>query len=379
MPQTVSGIDVFTGLGVEIEFAETILSVRPCETAPRDLFLAPGFIDLQVNGFAGVDFNSPCASLTDLARALEAIRRTGVTRCLPTVITNSPEEMLASLRNLRRAQVELPQGQMIAGFHVEGPHIGAEDGPRGAHPAHWVRPPDLREFGRWQDATGGNIRLVTLSPHWPGAPGYIESLAAAGVTVSIGHTGANAEQIALAVDAGATLSTHIGNAAHRVLPRHPNYLWEQLADDRLSASFIVDGIHLGDAFTRVAMRAKGIDRTILVTDASAPAGAAPGAYRLGELDVELTEDDRVVLAGSEKLAGSSLRMNQAIANVVQNGYANLRGAIQMATLNPARLIHLEGRIRGLQPGEVADIVTFRMTDTLCVDRVLSDYSRFIAR
>ena len=379
MPQTVSGIDVFTGLGVEIEFAETILSVRPCEAAPRDLFLAPGFIDLQVNGFAGVDFNSPSVSLTDLARALEAMRLTGVTRCLPTVITNSPEEMLASLRNLRRAQVELPRGQMIAGFHMEGPHIGAEDGPRGAHPAHWVRPPDLREFGRWQDATGGNIRLITLSPHWPGAPDFIRAVAAAGVTVSIGHTGANAEQIALAVDAGATLSTHIGNAAHRVLPRHPNYLWEQLADDRLSASFIVDGIHLGDAFTRVAMRAKGIDRTILVTDASAPAGAAPGAYRLGELDVELTEDGRVVLAGSGKLAGSSLRMNQAVGNVVRKGFATLPEAIQMATLNPARLIHLEGRMRGLQPGEIADIVTFRMTDTVSVGRVLNEYPGFISR
>ena len=127
---------------------------------------------------------------------------TGVTRCLPTVITGPPEAMLASLRNLRRAQMELPHGRAIAGFHVEGPHIGPEDGPRGAHPARWVRPPDLEEFARWQDATDGNIRLVTLSPHWPEAPSYISAVTKAGVVASIGHTGANAEQIARAVGCG---------------------------------------------------------------------------------------------------------------------------------------------------------------------------------
>ncbi len=371
MANRLSGIDALTGLGVAVEFTETILSVRPDPLAPPDLFLAPGFIDLQVNGFAGVDFNSPAVTQEALALALTTILATGVTCCLPTVITNAPEEMLASLRNLRRAQRDLPQGRIIAGFHVEGPHIGADDGPRGAHPVRWVRPPDVEEFQRWQDATDGNIRLVTVSPHWSEAPAYIRALVGAGVVVSLGHTGASAEQIRAGVDAGATLSTHIGNAAHRVLPRHPNYLWDQLGEDRLSASFIVDGIHLGDAFTRVAMRAKGVGRTILVTDASAPAGAVPGPYRLGELDVELAQDDRVVLAGSGKLAGSSLRMNRAVGNVIQKDFANLAEAVQMATLNPARLIGLEGRMRGLVAGERADIIAFRMTDTVSIEAVYS--------
>ena len=160
------------------------------------------------------------------------------------------------------------------GFHVEGPHISPDDGPRGAHPQRWVRPPDLDEFRRWQDATDGRIRIVTLSPEWPEAPRYIEALVAKGVVASIGHTKATAQQIADAVSAGATLSTHLGNGAHPVLRRHPNYIWEQLAEDRLMADFIVDGIHLPTSFLKVALRAKGIERSVLVTDARSPAGAA---------------------------------------------------------------------------------------------------------
>ncbi|HVV43826.1 MAG TPA: amidohydrolase family protein [Bryobacteraceae bacterium] len=367
-----SGTDAITGAAVAVEFGETILSVRAAEAAPEDgerLWLAPGFVDLQVNGFAGVDFNDPRTPIEEISRALDAISRTGVTRCFPTIITGPPEAMLACLKNLRRAQTLLPQGRAIAGFHVEGPHIGAEDGPRGAHPARWVRPPDPDEFARWQEATEGGIRLVTLSPHWPGVAAYISELTSAGVTVSIGHTGANTEQIGAAVNAGATLSTHLGNAAHRMVLKFPNCLWDQLADDRLSASFIVDGLHLDPSFLRVALRAKSAERTILVTDAAAPTGSAPGPYRLGELDVELTEDDRVVLRGTRKLAGSALRMDRAIANAIRIGGLNLCDAIRCATLNPARLVGLHGRTRGLEAGERADLVIFRQKPEITIEAV----------
>jgi N-acetylglucosamine-6-phosphate deacetylase len=365
------GVDVATDQSVAIEFDETIRSVRFTES-DGSVFLAPGFIDLQVNGFAGVDFNDPNTPVDAIGRALNAIFATGVTRCLPTVITGPPEPMLASLRNLRRAQMELPLGRAIAGFHVEGPHIGAEDGPRGAHPAQWARPPDLVEFARWQEATGNNIRLVTLSPHWPETPGYISALVKAGVVVSIGHTGANADQIARAVDAGAVLSTHLGNAAYKMVPKFPNCLWDQLAEDRLQASFIVDGMHLDPSFLRVALKAKSIERTILVTDAAAPAGAVPGDYRLGELNVELTSDGRVVLAGTQKLAGSALRMNHAIANLIRIGGVSLRDAIRTATINPARLIGLAGRGEGLTAGERGDVVVFRQTDGVAIEAVYLD-------
>jgi N-acetylglucosamine-6-phosphate deacetylase len=270
--------------------------------------------------------------------------------------------MLSCLRNLRRAQLELENGQGIAGFHVEGPFIGSEDGPRGAHPARWVRPPCLDEYRRWQEATENQVRLITLSPHWETAPGWIAAVVADGVTVSIGHTGAAGEQIAAAVEAGATLSTHLGNGAHQQLRRHPNYIWEQMAEDRLHASFIVDGILVGRAFLRCALRAKTAARAVLVTDASAPAGASPGRYRLGEQDADLTPDGRVVLAGTDKLAGSALKMNDGVAKMMSIGGLTLPEAIASATINPARVIHLEGHQKGINEGEAGDITAFRLID-----------------
>jgi len=245
-------------------------------------------------------------------------------------------------------------------FHVEGPHISAEDGPRGAHPKQWVRPPDLDEFHRMQDAAGGNIRLVTLAPEWPGAARYIERLASEGVVTSIGHTRATERQIQDAVSAGATLSTHLGNAADSTLPRRDNYIWNQLADDRLAASFIVDGLHLSPSFLRVALRAKGIERCVLITDAAMPTMCQPGDYMLGNVAVELKEDQRVVLRGGDRLAGSSLRMDRAIGNVMRGAGLTLTQAIAMATINPARVGRVSGRQRGLRPGERADLVLFRL-------------------
>jgi N-acetylglucosamine-6-phosphate deacetylase len=382
-----SGRNVATGQFVTVEFDEIIREVRPREAAtgespdaenaePQDdLWIAPGFVDIQVNGFAGVDFNNPHASPDDISQALEMILSTGATRCLPTVITGGPDEMLACLANLRRAQLQLPHGKAIAGFHVEGPFIGAEDGPRGAHPRAWVRPPCLEEYRRWQLVTDNNIRLITLSPHWPEAPAWIAAVVKDGVAVSLGHTGATAEQIAAAVDAGATLSTHLGNGAHTILRRHPNYLWDQLAEDRLNASFIVDGIHLGQAFLRTALRAKTVQRAVLVTDASAPAGAAAGRYRLGEQDADLTPDGRVVLAGTDKLAGSALKMNQGVANMVHLGGLTLRDAVQTATVNPARIIQLQGRMEGLKEGERGDVILFRMNGNVELAAVYLDGER----
>lgn len=324
------------------------------KTCKDGAFESPGFIDIQVNGFAGADYNSPSTSLEEIAKSLQAMFTTGVTRLLPTVITGSPENMIAALRNLQQARQQLPEGRAIAGFHVEGPNISPEDGPRGAHPVQWVRPPDIDEYMRWQEATNWGIRLVTLAPEWPGAPKYIEHLTSHGVVVSVGHTAATAAQLHDAVSAGARLSTHLGNGAHAMLPRW-NYIWEQVWYDGWDASFIVDGHHLPDAFFRVALRTKGIDHCILITDAVAPAMCAPGPYKLGEVDVELKEDGRVVLRGGNRLAGSSLRMDHAIANAVRIGGISLEEAITMATMNPALLCSLTPSgslydIRDIRPG-----------------------------
>ena len=323
-----NGVETSTRDFIEIEGDSVIAHVDPVlEATDNAVWISPGFIDLQVNGFAGVDYNSTDAPAEEIGRSVRAMFSTGVTRFFPTVITGSPEDMLGALRNLTRARQTIPEGLAMEAFHVEGPHISPHDGPRGAHSARWVRPPDIEEFRRWQDAAQGHVRLVTLSPEWPEATRYIELLAREGVVISIGHTRATREQIADAVRAGATLSTHLGNGADAVLPRHPNYIWEQLAEDKLAASFIVDGHHLPDSFLRVALRAKGIERSVLVTDAVMPALCAPGPYRLGEVEVELKDDQRVVLRGGTRLAGSSLRMDAAISNVMKVAGLNLTEAI----------------------------------------------------
>jgi len=357
-----SGIDALTGLPVEIDFDETIVRVSPA--AAQSGYIAPGFIDIQVNGFAGVDYNRPDAPHSEIARSIHALFATGVTRFYPTVITGAPDDMESALHNLARAKDSLPEGGAMDGFHVEGPHIGVDDGPRGAHPKRWVRKPDFDEFRRWQDATANRVRIVTLSPEWPEAPRYIERVVAEGTVASIGHTNATAEQIADAVSAGASLSTHLGNGAHAVMRRHPNYIWDQLAEDRLMADFIVDGIHLGANFLKAALRAKGIERSVLVTDASAPAGAAPGRYYLGEQAVDLTPDNRVVLAGQDKLAGSALRMDRGVENLMRMAGLPLADAVRMATVNAARAGKVPGRdvsskSGGLAAGDRADFVQFQ--------------------
>jgi N-acetylglucosamine-6-phosphate deacetylase len=355
-----NGVDVSTGASVEVSF-DRVLTIVDHLIRPLDdgIFISPGWIDLQVNGFAGVDYNSPASTHEQIADSIRAQFATGVTRMFPTVITGSPENMTAALRNLAGAKESIAHAGVMEAFHLEGPYISPNDGPRGAHPAQWVRPPDLAEFHRFQEAAGGNIRLVTLSPEWPGAPRFIEKIVEKGVVASIGHTRASASEIADAVSAGATLSTHLGNGADPLLPKTSNYIWEQLADDRLAASFIVDGFHLPPSFLNVALRAKGLERSLLVTDAVMPAGCEPGRYRLGEVDVELHGDGSVRVAGGTRLAGSALRMDQAIANVMRTAGLSLGEAVTLATRNPARVGRVPYRQRGLNPGDRADLVRFR--------------------
>ena len=358
-----SGRSAISGELVEIEFETAIQNVDPVLDGQGDAetFVAPGFIDLQVNGFAGVDFNLPTAPHEEIQRAIVATFSTGVTRFYPTVITGAPDAMLGALRNLAAAREAVEDGQAMEAFHVEGPHISPEDGPRGAHPREWVRAPDFAEFQRLQDAAQGYVRLITIAPEWPGAARYIEQITELGVVASIGHTRATPQQIRDAIAAGATMSTHIGNGAGSAT-RTEDFIACQLAETRLAASFIVDGHHLPDEFLRRGLEAKGAERSILVTDAAAPALCTPGPYMLGDVAVELRDDDRVTIRGGNRLAGSSLRMDRAIGNVMARAGVSLAHAVTMATTNPARVGRVPGRLRGLQPGSRADLVRFRMDD-----------------
>ena len=368
------GRDAVSGAWVEISGSDAIESVEEMIVAPgQGHYVAPGFIDIQVNGFAGADYCSPSTSMELLEHSLDVQFSTGVTRLFPTVITGGREDMLGALRNLARARKELRHGRAMEGFHVEGPHISPNDGPRGAHPVRHVRPPDTAEFDAWQEAADDHVKLVTVSPEWPGTPRYVEHLVGHGVVVSLGHLEATQQQISDAVAAGATLSTHLGNGAHKLLPRHPNYLWQQMAEDRLCASFIVDGIHLGADFLKVALRAKGLERAVLVTDAVMPACCPPGPYMLGEVEVELHPAGNVTLRGGDRLAGSALRMDRGVENLMKLAGLSLAEAVTMATRNPARVGRVAHRQRGLQPGERADVVEFEFDQPSKSIRVLKTW------
>jgi N-acetylglucosamine-6-phosphate deacetylase len=364
-PKTITGRVPGSSSVVQVEYDSAIQAVDELIKPPDEAeYLSPGFIDVQVNGFGGVDFNDPSSSHEAIFGSIQKMLATGVTRFFPTIITGPEERIVGAIRNVLAAKRELERNHMaeshaIEAFHIEGPHISSEDGPRGAHPIQFVRKPDVNEFERWQEAADGHIRLITISPEWPEAPAYVSHLARSGVVASVGHTKATSEQIAAVVDAGATMSTHLGNGAHSVLPKTQNYIWDQLVDDRLTASFIIDGIHIPRAFIRAAWRAKGTERAVLVTDAVMPAMCEPGEYKLGEVSVELKADGRVVLRGGTRLAGSALRMDHAIGLAVHIGRVSLREALAMATVNPARAGRIAGRLRGLATGEKADFVKFR--------------------
>lgn len=290
----------------------------------------PGLFDLQVNGFGGVDFNAPDITADRVVEAFERMRKTGVTRCLPTLITSSFDRFAASARVLGRVS-----DPAIAGIHMEGPYISPEDGARGAHPRAHVARASVEDFKRRQHAAGGRIVLVTLAPEVRGAMPLVEHLVAAGVRVAIGHTAATPQQIGEAIGAGATLATHLGNGCPQMLPRHPNVIWELLAADTMLASVIVDGHHLPPATVKAMIRAKGAGRTILVTDAVAAAGCAPGRYSVGGVDCELGEDGRVALPGTPYLAGSSLTLDRAIANTVLFTGLPIDVVVPMASTIPA--------------------------------------------
>lgn len=346
---------------VELELAGgRIQQVRAkADAAGRPLpWIGPGFVDLQINGYDGQEFSSPALTADKVARIVERHFAFGVTQMLPTMTTTSFDTFVNGLRAVAAACAMYPAvDRAVPGIHVEGPYISTEDGPRGAHPLQHCRKPDWDEFQRFQEAAGGRIKLLTLSAEYEEAPSFIAKAVASGVLIAIGHTSANGEQIRAAVDAGARLSTHLGNGAHRQLRRHPNYVWDQLAEDRLTASLIVDGHHLPPEVVKTFVRAKTPGRCILVSDESGLAGLPPGVYS-GELcDLEILSSGKLVVAGQDQLlAGASQPIGVGVANVMRFAGVDLGTAVDMASRQPADLISVHaGR---MQPGDPADLVLF---------------------
>lgn len=354
-----------TGEPVEVEALDgRIAAVRPIEGRDPDTtaelpWISCGWIDLQVNGFGGYDLNGTVTLQSDIEGVTRALHRRGVASYLPTVITGSYDRMRQAFTALSQYVRSGHCGSAsIAGIHMEGPYLSGEDGSRGAHPREYIRNPDWDEFQRLQDAADGLIQMVTLAPEREGSVPFIEKLTTSGVVVAIGHTMANGEQIDQAVQAGATVSTHLGNGSQPMLPRHPNYIWHQLADDRLWATFIPDAHHLAPSVLKAMLRAKR-EKAVLVSDAVMFGGMAPGQYSsLIGGTVELTADGRLhTVENPAILAGSASPLDVGIANAIRYTDMTLAEAISAVTSRPAEVLNTP-QLGRLEIGNPAHLTLF---------------------
>jgi len=339
------------------------IRARPAsEVSAAEPWIGPGLVDVQVNGYGGHEFNEAGLTEDTVAQISRQQDACGLVAYCPTATTHSDATLRHTLATIAAACERWPDvARRIAGIHLEGPYISAEDGPRGAHPREHVRPPDWDEFQRYQEAAGGRLVILTLSPEYEGSAAFIARVAASGVRVAIGHTAATSDQIRAAVDAGASFSTHLGNGAHPRIRRHPNYIWDQLADDRLWASLIVDGHHLPASVVKSFVRAKSAERCLLVSDITGMAGLPPGRYERTSLgNVEVLDDGKLVVAGQrDLLAGAALPIGVGIGNVMTFAGVDLRTAVDMASIRPSLLV---GRAPGrLEEQAPADLTLFDLS------------------
>lgn len=335
-----------TGDPIVVTFDDGVIcDISPLEYRSENLLvLAPGLVDVQVNGYGGQEFNDPELTAEKVLQICLAMDRDGVTQFCPTFTTQSFELLQHSISTVAQA---IDQHSDISDrctvLHLEGPYISGEDGPRGAHPLEHVRPPCWDEYQRLQHAALGKIGILTLSPEFPDAGQFIQRVVDSGVVVAIGHTAASSDEIAAAIDAGATMSTHLGNGAHGTIRRHPNYIWDQIAADQLTCSLIADGHHLPTSVIKSIIRAKSPERCILVSDITGMGGMPPGKYTSTGLgDVEVLENGRLVVPGQNQLlAGASLPIGTGIVTLMENVGLDLGTAVDMASIGPANIIKHE--------------------------------------
>ena len=333
---------------------------------PDDDWVAPAFWDIQINGRWGHSFSSPDLTVEQVATIVRAQGPLGTARLCPTLITSPVEHLFHGVRTIAAACEAFPDvAARVVGIHLEGPFISERDGYRGAHSAEWIRDPDWSLLQELQEASGGRIVLMTLAPERIGAIEFIRHATAAGMVIALGHTAADDATIRAATEAGARLSTHLGNGVASELPRHPNPIWLQAASPQLVASLIADGHHLDLATLRVLARAKGSAHTILISDASPLAGLPPGVY--GEWAID--PSGKIVVAGTPYLAGSNQGLEVGVRNLLATSGYTLEQAIQTVSATPALLLGKQEPRLAL--GEPADLIIFRRLreDTFVLKRV----------
>ncbi len=377
VPKRIEGIHYLDFTPVAIEIANgkivSIERLNKLSNESRPVFIAPGLVDIQVNGFNSISFslegaeNSPGSngelSVANVMKVTEGLWKEGVTTYFPTLTTNSQDLLLKNFATLAKAMDELSLLGSIAGFHLEGPYISPVDGYRGAHPLNHVRKPDWNEFIELQNASGGKILLVTVAPEVEGAFEFIQKCRENGIVVSLGHHNGSAETIKKAIDYGAGLATHLGNGCANTINRHNNPIWPQLADDRLMISIIADGFHLPPEVLRVFYKAKGPEEIIITSDVTSYAGLPPGNYKIksGET-IEKTADGNLRFSGQQGgLYGSASPLTKGVGHIMKVTGCSLAKAILMTATNPASFHHLNDR-GTLEPGKRADIILFTMDD-----------------
>jgi len=335
-----------------------IASIEPLTDAPANLpWIAPAFVDVQINGCLGHSFNSSDLTIESVSIIVDECRKHGIGALCPTLVTNSYEAFHHGFTTLRKAcEGDRRLAARLPGFHLEGPHLSPEDGPRGAHPREHIRKPDWDEFQRLQEAAGGRIVMVTISPEYDESLSFIEKLVRANIVAAIGHTAATPARIREAVAAGAKISTHLGNGSHAQIPRHENYIWEQLAADKLFASVITDGHHLPSSVVKCLIRVKTPSRVVLTCDASSLAGLPPGIYALWGQQFEVSGTGRVSVPGTPFLAGSGVFTDVCVGRVVEMADVTLQDAVEMATERPRELLGLPSR--RLEVGHETELVLF---------------------
>lgn len=297
---------------------------------------SPALFDLQVNGFGGVDFQRLDLEMDTMLCAVDALERCGTKGILFTLITDSVDSLSWKLERIEALRCQNERiAKMVCGYHLEGPWISRETGYYGAHPLDLVCQPKLEDYCRLRDAAGGNLKLITLAPEVEGAMPLIEAARKDGIRIGLGHTNASDVVIELAINAGATLATHLGNAVPLHIHRHNNVVQRLLARDELIACLIPDGIHLPPFVLKNFYRVKPQGGVFFTTDCMSAAGATPGVYCLGPHELEVGEDGIVHLPGEERFAGSSLTMDRAVSNVVEWLGVDKSAAEEMCSSLPA--------------------------------------------